>query len=167
MVNLLRAFDGFDFRALLLNLGLALALVIIVNFGIFAFVGNSRASTQGGPLLGEIPGWFIGLVWTGLFVALATAKWRVQVYLPEPQASRAAILIVALLIFCAIYPIYTAGLSKPIIGLVGNFATAAMAIWVAVAVFRVEPIAALAPIAVVAWVCFASVAIVDQARWLW
>lgn len=75
--------------------------------------------------------------------------------------------VLVLLVFCALYPIYTGGLSMPAIGLAGNVATAAMAGRVAFMVFRVEPLAALGPLAVVACVSFALVAIVDQARWLW
>lgn len=56
MASLRRALEGFALKALVLNVGLALALVLIINAGIFAFAGHSRASTQGGPLLGAIPG---------------------------------------------------------------------------------------------------------------
>jgi translocator protein len=162
-----RSLEGSDTRVLVVNIGAALALVLIVNAGVFAFADDTRTSTQGGPLIGAIPGWVIGAVWTVLFVALAATKWRVQNYLPEPLARRAATWVIVLLIACAAYPLYTGGLRWPLIGLFGNVATAAMAAFVALASFRVDSLAALGPLAVVAWVSFASVAIVDQARWLW
>lgn len=167
MTDVQRSLEGSDTRALVLNIGAALALVLIVNAGVFAFAGDAQTSTQGGPLIGAIPGWVVGVVWTVLFIALAATKWRVQRQLPAPAAQRAATWVIILLVFCAVYPLYTGGLRWPLVGLLGNVATAAMAAFVALASVRVEPLAALGPLAVVAWVSFASVAIVDQARWLW
>jgi tryptophan-rich sensory protein len=67
-----------------------------------------------------------------------------------------------LLLFCAAYPIYTLGLRNLALGLVGNIATAILAVWVALQIRRTSPLATGLVSTVAVWVIFASFLIVEQ-----
>lgn len=167
MNRLQHAAEGSDRTALALNLALALTLVSLVDLGLLAWGQAGRDLPPPGPLIGAVPGLVVGAVWTVLFCAIAVAKWRINAHLPAPAARRAANGLVFLLLICAAYPIYTGGLRSLEIGLAGNVATFALAAFVLARTLRVEPRSGLAPAAVMAWLGFASLVVVDQARWLW
>ena len=163
MVRFARTLDGFDRSALAANVAVALALVTTINLALFAFAAPSAG---GGATVGRVPGWAIGIVWTLLFIGLATAKWRVQVFLPERSACLAVNAVVVLVVVCAAYPVYTSGLRLPSVGLAGNVATAVIALWTARRLARVDRAAVIAPLAVAAWVGFAGLLIVDELGWM-
>jgi hypothetical protein len=79
-------------------------------------------------------------------------------------AARAGRAVVMLIIACAAYPFYTIGLQSEIIGLFGNLATIGLSVWVAARMARVRRVGVIAPLAVIAWVAFATAASIDEAR---
>jgi len=147
--------------AILRNLVLTLLLVCIENLLIFSGIGFSSAGTSGGNLIAPIPGWIIGVVWTALFAGLGLARAVLEADGSE-AARNAAWAVFILLIACAAYPFYTIGLNCEVIGLSGNIATIAVAIWTAIQVHCVQRYAAIAPLSVFGWVLFATVALIDE-----
>lgn len=146
--------------AVMKNVGLALLLVVAENLLIFSNIGFSSAGTRGGGFIAAIPGWVIGLVWTALFGGIGIAR---GVMLADGSASgrRAAKAMLILLIACAAYPFYTVGLHDEIIGLFGNALTMCLAAWAAMRLWLVRRVAAIAPLAVLGWVAFASLALIE------
>jgi mannose/fructose/N-acetylgalactosamine-specific phosphotransferase system component IIC len=154
-------------RSLLANILGPLVLVAAVNATIFGLGWDqSFRPPQAGLLLNDIPGWFIGAVWTVLFLAMGWARWRLGAA-SHPAAASARLWLTILIVNCAVYPFYTAGLSSPALGFAGNLLTIALAAYVAILLKRCDRLATLAPVAVVCWVSFATVFILDQQRWLW
>jgi tryptophan-rich sensory protein len=150
---------------ILKNLALALLLVAVENLLIFSGVGFSSSGTTGGDVMAPIPGWIIGLVWTALFAGLGVARGLMQAD-GSAGARRAAWAVLILLIACAAYPFYTIGLHNKVIGLFGNIITIYFAIWAAVQIGRVRRLGAIAPLAVIGWVSFATVALIDEGHLL-
>ncbi|MGV3515769.1 tryptophan-rich sensory protein [Luteitalea sp.] len=115
------------------------------------------------------PGWVIPVVWFGLFLLLAVARWRLLA-LAVPAAQTAAALIVGLAVFCATYAYYTLGLAKLtgvdplVLGMVGNLVTIATATAVAWRCAALLPLAALLVLPVAVWTAFATVIVIGLMR---
>lgn len=152
-------------RPVLLNAAIALLLVLFVNLSIQLAVGIPVSGTRGGNMIGPIPGWFIGLVWTGLFLGLGVTR-GVMKSAGSALGERAGRAILILILACAVYPLYTFGLRNDVIGLGGNIATIGLAVWVARRVFPVQQWFVVMPLTVVAWLVFASLALLDQNSWV-
>ncbi len=110
----------------------------------------------------EPPGWVIGLVWIFLFVFLGTARWLLLG--DEDRPFRGTLWVWLLLLSCAAYPVYTLGLKNLAVGLGGNIATAALAIWIALRIRKRSLPAAGLVSTVALWVTFASFLIVEQMK---
>jgi pimeloyl-ACP methyl ester carboxylesterase len=82
----------------------------------------------------------------------------------SPAARRASRAVVILLIACSSYPFYTCGLRNQIMGLAGNIATMAVAVWVCMQIGAARRLLVIAPLAVAAWVAFATFALINEAR---
>ena len=151
--------------AILNNLSIALLLVGIENLLIFSAPGFSRSGLAGGRHFQPIPGWIIGLVWTALFAGLAIVRGLMQAEgsLGGGRAGRA---VMVLLIACAAYPFYTLGLRSDAIGLFGNLATVGISAWTAFKVGAVRRWGLAAPLAVTAWLLFATAGLIDQMKLL-
>jgi tryptophan-rich sensory protein len=127
----------------------AILLSLAVNALVFA-LGWNDASDAGDPSWAP-PGWFVGVTWVVLFGLMGAAR-----QLAPAGALRTA--LDALIVACAIYPLYTGGLEQEVVGLVGSLATLAYATFVAaVLVARGARAAALLLMPVLAWLAFASV----------
>jgi tryptophan-rich sensory protein len=109
------------------------------------------------------------VVWFGLFLLLAVARWRLLA-LAVPAAQTAAALIVGLAVFCATYAYYTLGLAKLtgvdplVLGMVGNLVTIATATAVAWRCAALLPLAALLVLPVAVWTAFATVIVIGLMR---
>jgi len=108
------------------------------------------------------PGWVIGVVWIFLFIFLGTARWLLIQNADRPFQGTRWVWI--LLLFCAAYPIYTSGLRSLAVGLGGNIATVALALWVALRIRRASIVAAGLVSTVALWVTFATFLIVEQMK---
>ncbi len=146
-------------KGLVLNLVLPVILASLANG--FVFLANpseqSSISTAGSfPL----PGWVIGVVWELLFLGMGFARWLVLGH--SADRARSSTWILVLLLLCLAYPVYTVALRSLTIGLAGNLATIAAALWIARRLYRVSALAASLVFAVAAWVTFATVLIFQQ-----
>ena len=99
----------------------------------------------------------VGVVWTVLFVLIATARWRALRGQSDTRARRSADLLALLLLACAIYPSYTLALDSDVAGLVGNLATLGLAAYAIDQVRRSAPGAARFAFPVLLWLSFACV----------
>jgi tryptophan-rich sensory protein len=158
---ILTAWNNRSRKGLLLNVGFAVALVLILNAAIFVFNPSEMAST-GVRFRFEPPGWVIGMVWILLFAWLGTARWLVLGR--DGRRSSDAAWVFCLLLFCAAYPVYTAGLRSAVVGLLGNAATGCLALWIAFRIRARSVLAAGLVSAVAAWVTFASILSLEQIR---
>jgi translocator protein len=139
------------------NLALMLAGVIVTNGIIFGLAWDSVGADRPQPWFAP-PGFVVGIVWTLLFAAMAVARWS---YVRDTlDYGWRSWIIVALAALCLSYPFYTAGLSNPLIGLIGNIGTA-LAVLVAMGILWPHSRnAALLISPIVAWLTFASFIVV-------
>ncbi len=149
-----------DLGGLAINIAIAVAVAAFANAFIF-FVNPAEDLAPPTDLL-QPPGWVIGLVWVFLFIFLGTARWLlIQNADRHFQGTR---WVWILLIFCAAYPVYTSGLKNLAVGLGGNVATAALAIWVALRIRKTSIVAAGLVSTVALWVTSASFLILEQMK---
>ncbi len=149
MVSLL---DRPDRPGLVANLGVALAIVLILNALIFGL--GWQATSAYVPRFVPPPA-VIGCVWVVLFAFMACARW---------ELNRAAALridkvgLIVLFVGCAAYPFYTAGLQSELVGEAGNVTLLVLTGRLAMRYACRMPRAAawLAPLLL--WLSFASVA---------
>lgn len=157
MVNTM---NGENTTILLRNVILIVGLVIVANAFVFCLgwdkAGSSRIEAEFAP-----PGYVVGVVWTGLFVLMAVARWLI-VKSRGINAAAHARLVTILAVLCFLYPFYTLGLSSQIMGLVGNAAVILLAGWTIWQVKSSSKTAAALLSAVVLWVSFASLIIIRE-----
>ncbi len=145
-------------KGLAANLTIALVLVLVANGLIFALNPESASSAASSPL--NPPGWLVGAVWVLLFEAMAAARWFVLGR--DDRRIRSSTWILLLVLFCLAYPVYTLGLRSLAVGLIGDIATFAVALWVALRVYRASRLAAGLVSLVAAWVAFATLVVILQ-----
>jgi tryptophan-rich sensory protein len=157
---------GKSSRAMLFReLLVALAIVGIVIFGLWLFGGATTHSSQGGTHFRAISGWLIAMVWVVLFITMGLARWRLRKS-DKPGASAAGGWMLALIIFCALYPIYTNGFSNMAVGFCGNIATIFLSIFVIRKIPDAERRCKISPFLVIIWLFFASAIIADESHWI-
>ncbi len=145
----------FDFQpALFWNIGASVAVALAVNAIVFGLGWDRANDAQAQPPLAP-PGVIVGIVWIVLFGAMGAARYAV-VASGRRTARRDAWALVALIAFCAVYPLYTRGLADLRIATLGNLATLAAALVVAALVRRDSPRAVYLILPVAAWVSFAT-----------
>jgi tryptophan-rich sensory protein len=154
------------FTSLWANIAEALVLSVVDDSFILLFGGGDLASPEGRRFLPAVPGWFIGIVWLVVFlwIAAETANLRA---LGGQDAERAARRLRRLLFGAAAYPFYTAGLRSAIIGIFGNLFTIGLAGAAFGQLRRIRLRACLLLAAVIGWLIFASLLILDENRWFW
>jgi tryptophan-rich sensory protein len=146
-----------DLAGLACNIAIAIVVAALANA--FVLLVNPQEDFAPPTELLQPPGWVIGLVWVCLFSFMGTARWLVIE--DGERRFRGTVWIWLLLLFCAAYPIYTSGLKNLAVGLAGNIATAALAVWVALRIRKSSLLAAGLVSTVAVWVTFASFLIVE------
>jgi tryptophan-rich sensory protein len=139
------------------------AVLLAVLANIYIIVARPFGATVGIPIdqtgpIGSLISTIVPYVWLFLFAGMGSTFW-ILTRMYQHMTGRAW-LVLALLLICAGYPVYTGGLNQPIVALVGNAVVvlvAALAVWFIWPVSR--PGAALL-LPVIAWVSFASVALI-------
>ena len=127
---------------------------------VFVFPGGSgsidQALPQTGPL-GALISNIVPFVWVGLFAGLGAAFWLVAG--GEESPGRAGWWIIGLLGLCVLYPVLSAGVSLPMIVIIGNIVTVVVALITAWACWPKSRLAALFPALVAVWVSLATAGI--------
>jgi tryptophan-rich sensory protein len=137
-----------DQRRYWLPIGIGLFGVSTLNATIFAL---GLSGGMGGRTLSDPPGWIIAGVWTLLFALMGVAFASLPA---EARGSRWGVIGLALL--CLAYPLYTFGLSRPMVGIAGNFVTALAATLLIGRLWLYSRRAALVLVPIVVWLAFAS-----------
>jgi len=154
------------FKSLRANIAEALMLSVLDDAFILLFGGGDLASPEGRRLSPAVPGWLIGTVWLVFFLWIAVESSKLRAL--GGQAAQNAVLRLRILLFgAASYPFYTLGLRSAAIGLFANILTIGLAAAAFDQLWRVRPTACLLPAAVISWLIFASLLILDEARWFW
>jgi tryptophan-rich sensory protein len=110
-----------------------------------------------GPL-GALISDIVPFVWVGLFAGLGAAFWLVAAGRPAP--GRAGWAVLGLLGLCVVYPILAWAAATPIIPILGNLFTIAVALWAAARCWPVSRLAALLTGAMAVWVALATAGLV-------
>jgi tryptophan-rich sensory protein len=134
------------------NLAVFIVLPLVLNGVIFGLGWNRETAASKGQMAGIPPGWVVGTIWMLLFTAMGVARWL----LIRRGAGRLVEGPSLLAFLCLLYPLYTAGLRNDSVGLVGNIVTAAVALPVAVLVWRWSRAATGCLAAVCAWLLYAA-----------
>jgi tryptophan-rich sensory protein len=149
MISLL---DRPDRSGLIANIGVALAIVVILNALIFG-IGWQATSARAPSFLP--PPVVIGLIWVALFTCMACARWELN----RAMAARAdKTVLLALFGLCATYPLYTGGLNNDLIGEIGNVTLFLLSGSLVARHIRRAPRATAWLVPLFAWLGFASVA---------
>ncbi len=139
------------------------AVLLAVLANLYIIVARPFGATLGIPIeqtgpIGAVIAAIVPFVWLFLFAGMGTTFWLLAG--KEQRMSGRAWLVVALVLLCVGYPVYTGSLNQPIIALIGNGVVVAVA---AIAVWSIRPISKLGAgllVPVIAWVSIASVALV-------
>jgi hypothetical protein len=134
------------------NLAVFVLLPLILNGVIFGLGWDRQSGAAKGQMAGLPPGWAVGAIWTVLFSGMGVARWLLSKRAPGWLAEGPSLLG----FLCLLYPLYTAGLQNDNVGLVGNIVTAAVALPLAVLVWRWSQAATGCLTAVCAWLLYAA-----------
>jgi tryptophan-rich sensory protein len=134
------------------NLAVFIVLPLVLNGVIFGLGWDRTTGAAKGQMAGIPPGWAVGAIWMLLFTAMGAARWL----LIRRNAGRLVEGPSLLGFLCLLYPLYTAGLQNDSVGLVGNLVTAAVAVPLAVLVWRWSRAATGCLAAVCAWLVYAA-----------
>ena len=140
--------------------GGAVLLAVLAN--LYILLARPFGATEGIPIettgpVGAVIGAIVPYVWLGLFAGMGSTFWLLL--RRDPRLSGRAWLVVALVLLCVGYPVYTGSLNQPIVALIGNGVVVAVA---ALAAWRIWPVSRLGAgllLPVIAWVALASVAL--------
>ncbi len=134
------------------NLVVFIVLPLVLNGVIFGLGWNRGTGAAKGQVAGIPPGWVVGAIWMLLFTGMGVARWQ----LIRRKAGRLVEGPTLQGFLCLLYPLYTAGLQHDSVGLVGNIVTAAVAVPLAVLVWRWSRAAAGCLAAVCGWLVYAA-----------
>lgn len=158
--SMVNTMNGENTTSLLRNVILIVGLIIVANAIVFSLgwdeAGTSQIEAEFAP-----PGYVVGVVWVGLFVLMAVARWLI-VKSQNINAAAHARLVTILAVLCFLYPFYTLGLSSLVMGLVGNAAVILLAGWTIWQIKSSSKTAAALLLAVILWVFFASIIIIRE-----
>ena len=116
-----------------------------------------------GPRRGAV----IGAVWTVLYTLMGVALWAVN-YTPDGVHLRLRAAVLALIVFCLVWPFYAFGTTSRWPGLLGNLGILALAVLAVVTLRPYSRLAAGAVAPVAVWITVATATILDgAARYGW
>jgi tryptophan-rich sensory protein len=134
------------------NLTVFIALPLLLNGVIFGLRWDRQSGAGSEHMPGIPPGWVVAAIWMALFTCMGFARCL----LVKRNAGHLIEGPSVLAFLCLIYPLYTAGLQNVSVGLVGNIATAAIALPLAVLVWRWSRVASGCMAAVCMWLLYAA-----------
>ncbi len=145
---------------LVANVATPVAIAALANGALAAF-GLLRPESERWPAFAP-PGHTIGAIWVVLFVAMGVARWSL-LRSREATANSSVRVLDVLIVMCLAYPFYTHVIGGHAIELVGNVATFALAVWLALRVRR-DRAATMLVATVALWIAFATVLVAELVR---
>lgn len=139
------------------------AVLLAVMANLYILLARPFGATEGIPIdqtgpIGALIGTIVPYVWLFLFAGMGTTFWLLV--RQTRRMTGCSWLVVALILLCVGYPVYTGSLNQPIVALIGNGVVVAVA---AIGAWWIRPVTRLGSLLllpVVAWVSLASVALV-------
>ena len=139
-----------------------ISVTVVIN-GIIALIGwegDETRFTEGPSRLP--PGWIIGLVWTNLFIGMASAFWLLASS-TEITSRRKAGEVLAFAIFCLSYPIFTMGFSVHFLVFSGNLLCIVWSSYLTGVLRDISRPASALMVLPAIWVCYATWALITPA----
>jgi tryptophan-rich sensory protein len=138
------------------------AVLLAVAANLYILLARPFGATAGIPIdqtgpVGALIGAIVPYVWLVLFAGMGSSFWLLA--RADPRLGGRAWLVLALVLLCVAYPVYTGNLNQPLVALGGN---AVVVLVAAIAAWRLWPVTRLGAallLPVIAWVCLASVAL--------
>jgi tryptophan-rich sensory protein len=163
MTRIIEAFDSQGPIGLSVNLLMVWAALAVSVVGP-SLLGSTIGGASGlrdGPW--TPPGWFIGVVWAGLYTALGVALWVLN-RVPATQQTPGKVAIFVLLGVLVTWTFYAFSETTRWPGLIGNIAILLIALFVVWRLWPVSRNAALLVAPVAAWITIATATILDAVR---
>ena len=151
-----------DRQSLALNLGVPVAIALVLNALAF-FLGWGTAAVSGGAPWFRPPVWAMGIIWIVLFTLLGSARWMLNSY-TIIGVVKARNLISLLVAVCLLWPLYTLAIDNLTVALLGNIAAGLLAIITVVFVWTRSRDAALLVGPTFVWLCFTTIIILSLAE---
>ena len=158
--------DKFNFERNLKNwlicVTVFIAVTMVIN-GLIALIGweGGEAIFTEGP--NQLPaGWIIGLVWTVLFIGMASAFWLLASS-TEITSRRKAGEVLAFAVFCLSYPIFTIGFSVHFLVFSGNLLCILWSSYLTGVLRDISRPASALMLLPAIWVCYATWALITPA----
>ena len=139
-----------------------ISVTMVIN-GLIALIGwegDETRFTEGPNRLP--PGWIIGLVWTILFIGMASAFWMLASS-TEITSRRKAGEVLAFAIFCLSYPIFTIGFSVHFLVFSGNLLCIVWSSYLTGVLRDISRPASALMVLPAIWVCYATWALITPA----
>lgn len=139
-----------------------ISVTMVIN-GLIALIGwegDETRFTEGPNRLP--PGWIIGLVWTILFIGMASAFWLLASS-TEITSRRKAGEVLAFAIFCLSYPIFTMGFSVHFLVFSGNLLCIVWSSYLTGVLRDISRPASALMVLPAIWVCYATWALITPA----
>ncbi|MEC7721526.1 MAG: TspO/MBR family protein [Pseudomonadota bacterium] len=158
--------EKFNFERNLKNWLICVTVFITVTMvinGLIALIGwegDETRFTEGPNRLP--PGWIIGLVWTILFIGMASAFWMLASS-TEITSRRKAGEVLAFAIFCLSYPIFTIGFSVHFLVFSGNLLCIVWSSYLTGVLRDISRPASALMVLPAIWVCYATWALITPA----
>jgi tryptophan-rich sensory protein len=110
------------------------------------------------------PGYAFGLIWTGLFTLMGTARWLIAQGTNTTIVAQHQQLVLGLIIFCLVQPLYSTAINSRLGGVLGTIAAFGLAGFTAVTVRSSSAIAGLLIVPVALWTLYASILLIAVIR---
>ena len=139
-----------------------IAVTMVIN-GLIALIGWEGGETRFTEGPNRLPpGWIIGLVWTILFIGMASAFWLLASS-TEITSRRKAGEVLAFAIFCLSYPIFTMGFSVHFLVFSGNLLCIIWSSYLTGVLRDISRPASALMVLPAIWVCYATWALITPA----
>ena len=139
-----------------------IAVTMLIN-GLIALIGWEGGETRFTKGPNRLPpGWVIGLVWTILFIGMASAFWLLASS-TEITSRRKAGEVLAFAIFCLSYPIFTMGFSVHFLVFSGNLLCIVWSSYLTGVLRDISRPASALMVLPAIWVCYATWALITPA----
>lgn len=139
-----------------------IAVTMLIN-GLIALIGWEGGETRFTKGPNRLPpGWIIGLVWSILFIGMASAFWLLASS-TEITSRRKAGEVLAFAIFCLSYPIFTMGFSVHFLVFSGNLLCIVWSSYLTGVLRDISRPASALMVLPAIWVCYATWALITPA----
>jgi translocator protein len=165
---MLEIFNSSEISGLIANIIASVGGTTIINGLIFGLGWSSidKPALLDNTVLPRLtpPGYAFGIIWTVLFALMGTARWFVLKGSDPIMAQQHQQLILILIIFCLIQPLYSTAINSRLGGILGTIGAVALSAFTVLTIRNSSEIAALLIMPVVIWTMYASLLLIAVIR---